>query len=251
MTTMPTSTQSQARYAIYYAPEPETALWRFGSAVLGYDAASGNEVAQWVPAGRSVADWRDATAEPRRYGFHATLKAPFRLRAGASEAALIEALEAEAARISAAPLGPCHVAALGHFVAVVPVISPPALTVLEAWAVDTFEPFRAPLEPEDRARRLARPLTQRQTHYLERYGYPFVKEEFRFHMTLTGSQSAGSIGAVRDALARAYAEEVAEPSIVIDRLALFKQTAEDARFRIIASAPIRHLFPTKTLEPKL
>ena len=39
---------SSARYALYYAPAPDTPLWRFGSELIGYDAATGKIT---VPAG--------------------------------------------------------------------------------------------------------------------------------------------------------------------------------------------------------
>ena len=71
-----------ARYAVYLAPEPTSALWRFGSRVIGRDAASGEAIFGYAPAGFDAASWRAATDEPRRYGFHATLKAPLRLREG-------------------------------------------------------------------------------------------------------------------------------------------------------------------------
>ena len=84
------------RYAIYYAPDPASALWLFGSSVLGYDARTGRNVPLLAPAGISLADWEMATTDPRRYGFHATLKAPFRLALGMSEAALLDAVERSA-----------------------------------------------------------------------------------------------------------------------------------------------------------
>ena len=86
---------SRPRYALYYAPPAETALWRFGSAVLGYDAVTAEDIAFTVPQACDPAAWAELTAEPRRYGFHATLKAPFELATGRSEAQL-RALEREA-----------------------------------------------------------------------------------------------------------------------------------------------------------
>ncbi|HEY0291217.1 MAG TPA: DUF1045 domain-containing protein, partial [Hansschlegelia sp.] len=78
-----------ARYAIYYAPAPGTPLWSFGSSVLGYDAATGAAKPPLAPPGVGPEDWARITAQPRRYGFHATLKAPFHLTAGRTEAELL------------------------------------------------------------------------------------------------------------------------------------------------------------------
>ena len=86
------------RYAIYYAPERDTRLWQFGCRVLGRDPETTERVAQIVPDGFLPDDWQVFTASPRRYGFHATLKAPFVLKEGRSEAELVEGVRAFAAR---------------------------------------------------------------------------------------------------------------------------------------------------------
>ena len=82
---------STGRYAIYFAPSPASALWRFGSRTIGYDAANGMESAPLAPPGCEDMDWMAATDDPRRYGFHATLKAPFSLREKTTAAELIDA----------------------------------------------------------------------------------------------------------------------------------------------------------------
>ncbi len=78
------------RYAIYFVPAPASQLYRYGSSVLGYDSYTGNAVA--FPDEFGAVNWNELTATPRRYGFHATLKAPFRLAPSCSEQQLINAL---------------------------------------------------------------------------------------------------------------------------------------------------------------
>src|ERR1700681_3275108 len=68
------------RFAIYFVPAADTALYRFGAAVLGYDCYSGEAVARLRDVGVPQPEWAALTAEPRTCGFHASLKAPFRLR---------------------------------------------------------------------------------------------------------------------------------------------------------------------------
>ena len=85
------------RYAIYYAPAASDPLWAFGSSVLGYDAARGARVAFPDHQALRAAPLEAWTAEPRKYGFHATLKPPFALAAGVDEAALVAAMRAFAA----------------------------------------------------------------------------------------------------------------------------------------------------------
>lgn len=226
------------RHAVYFAPRPDSDLWRIGSALLGYDAQSGDDVAPLTPAGWTQAHWHDLTHEPRRYGFHATLKAPFRLRDGVTEDALCAALHGLAARLPAFAQ-PLHVARLGHFVAVVPTGHAPRLGALADAAVDAFEPFRATLSPAEIARRQPERLTPRQRELLDQYGYPYVREEFRFHMTLTGRLDPDSADPV-PALSGLLEPALSPGPVAIDQIALFRQDTPGSRFRIVERAQLAH-----------
>ncbi|MCP8937366.1 DUF1045 domain-containing protein [Alsobacter sp. SYSU M60028] len=228
---------SAPRYALYYAPAPEAPLWRFGSSVIGYDAATGADVPLAVPAGWDEPSWRAASDEPRRYGFHATLKAPMRLAAGQDEAALLAAVAAFAARRSAVTLDGLAARPLGRFVALIPAAPSEALQQLAAEVVEAFEPFRAPPTEAELARRLAAGLSPREQEYLARYGYPYVRERFRFHMTLSGPVGEGA-GALADVLDRAFRHAVPARPARIDRIAVFRQETPQDRFRILASVEL-------------
>src|ERR1700761_3111400 len=182
------------RYAIYYAARRGSALDRFGAEYLGYDAWSGDDLP--FPDGLP-ADWRELTSDPRKYGFHATLKAPFALAPGKSESELTAACADFARAPRAIPVIAPIVNSIGGFIAVVPVKPPDELVQLAADCVCAFDVFRAPLTAEDRARRRPDRLTERQRAYLDRWGYPYVMEGFRFHMTLAGG--VGGAAARRDA----------------------------------------------------
>lgn len=239
---MPPVSQA-SRYAIYYAPHPDSALWRFGSAVLGYDGASGQAVPQIVPEGFDTPTWRLLTADPRVYAFHATLKAPFRLAEGQTEEALLEALNVFAAAQAPFQLPRLEVAAVdarageGAFVALVEPRPTPALLALENAVVEAFEPFRAPLTDKEFARRLPETLTARQRDCLNRYGYPFVLEDFRFHLTLTGRVPEEQVEAARAGLAALHAQYVGHEPVRVDALALFRLEAGAAQFKVLARAP--------------
>ncbi|CAH1654411.1 Protein RcsF [Hyphomicrobiales bacterium] len=234
------------RYAVYVAPAADSALWRFGSAVLGYDAENGEDVSQLVPAGTNPERFRELTADPRVYGFHATIKAPFRLTPGESEERLREAFDRFAAsrrQFTLPRLVPRAIggrSGQGAFIALVEAQPAPPLAALERATVEAFEPFRANLSPADYARRQPQKLTSQQRSYLDRYGYPYVFEEFRFHMTLTNRVPEGEVDEVLAGLSRLYEEMVPAGPTVIDQLALCSQPprkpdAEEApRFRIIA-----------------
>lgn len=172
------------RYAIYYAPAAESPLARYGSAVLGYDLATGGDVEPpYHPVFRDPAalGW---TAVPRRYGFHATLKAPMHLAEHRTARELEEALVAFARTQAAFPVT-MTLAPVGHFLALVLVEPVPAMERLAASCVTAFDLFRAPLTPEDRERRHPDRMIEAQVEMLDRWGYPFVLDQFQFHMTLT------------------------------------------------------------------
>lgn len=227
-----------ARYAIYYAPDPASALWRFGSAVLGYDASEGRDVPPLVPAGFTPEEWARATSEPRRYGFHATIKAPFRLTPAMPEDAVREAAERIARTLSPVDLGRCQVSVVpssdgGGFVAITPTAAPAALAHLERSVVTGFEPLRAAPSDAEKARRRPDRLTDRQRLNIERYGYPYVLEEFAFHMTLSGRLDDPH--PVAADLARLAREHSVGEDVLVDRLAIFRQDGEHARFQILSS----------------
>jgi putative phosphonate metabolism protein len=223
------------RYAIYYAPTPDSALDRFGAQILGYDAYGGDDLP--FPDGVTP-DWRELTQDPRKYGFHVTLKAPMALADGKTEVQLTAACEVFAAKARRIPIIAPIVDSISGFIAVIPSRPSEEVLQLATDATRDFDAFRAPLTPEDRARRNPDKLTPRQRDNLDRWGYPYVMEEFRFHMTLTGRLGAERrepiVGWLRD---RFVATGI--NTIAIDRIALFRQDEEASRFRIIGHWPLR------------
>ncbi len=223
------------RYAVYYAAAPGDALDRFGASLLGYDAYSGEDLP--FPDGL-MPDWHDLTQDPRKYGFHATLKAPMALAAGRSEAQLIGACELFADAARPVPLIKPVVDSISGFIAVIPSEPSAELERLAADCTRAFDFFRAPLTPEDRARRNPEKLSPRQCEYLDRWGYPYVMEEFRFHMTLTGRLPAERRDGVMAMLRTRFAA-IDVATLEIDRIALFRQDDAASRFRIMGHWPLR------------
>ena len=222
------------RYAIYFVPDADTALYRFGAAALGYDCFTGADVPTPDALPIDAGAWRELTREPRRYGFHATLKAPFRLAAGRTEADLIDEFVAFSGTIDIAPTFEPAVCLLQRFVAIVPATARAGLDRLASSCVKHFDGFRAPLTSADRGRRLAADLTTRQIGHLERWGYPYVFEDFRFHMTLTGTLSADCQESMLAYLQRSLAGNHGDGPISVDRLALLRQDHCGARFVVLA-----------------
>ncbi|GJE47598.1 hypothetical protein GOFOIKOB_0623 [Methylobacterium tardum] len=219
------------RYALYCLPAPGSRLEAFGRGVLGYDNVSGEPVPH--PEGLNVL--ATVTAGARTYGFHATLKAPLRLAAGATEAGLIAAARDLAAAHPPVAVGPLTVAALGAFLALVPEDPPPGLGLLAAECVAALDPFRAPLTEAERAKRRPERLDPRGRALLDRWGYPYVFEAFRFHMTLTDALPEAERDAWHRRLSEAYAASGPEP-LVIDALGLLAQDGAGP-FRLLARLP--------------
>jgi putative phosphonate metabolism protein len=223
------------RYAIYYAPSSDSVLHCFGSRLLGYDAADGNDLP--FPDGVTP-DWREVTQDPRKYGFHATLKAPISLADGKREDDLLGACAGFAGRARRIPVIEPVVDAISGFIAVIPAKPSDELQQLAADCVTEFDAFRAPLSPEDRTRRNPAKLTARQCDYLDRWGYPYVMEQFRFHMTLTGRLNDERRGPIVAWLRERFAT-TGLTTLAIDRIALFRQNDAASRFRIIGSWALR------------
>jgi len=220
-----------ARYAIYYAPDAASALWTKASAWLGRDAASGRITARPEISELASLDLQRLTADPRHYGFHATLKAPFELAAGRDERELLAAAQAFAAGMTPfdAAIAP---APLGRFLAFRLEDGEAQMQALHAACVREFEPFRAPLTDADVARRRRAPLTAEQDARLLAWGYPYVFEDFRFHMTLTSSIADGAVRArVLQALRRHFEPETGTHRF--DAIAIFRQPDRDAPFDIV------------------
>ncbi|SBV94489.1 conserved hypothetical protein [uncultured Alphaproteobacteria bacterium] len=168
------------RYGIYYAPAEDSAFWRLGSTWLGRDAATGEPLAQ-----PDVPGIRERTVAPHRYGLHATLKAPIALADGSREEEFLEAVEAWAARETPFVLPPLEVACLGDFVALRPAGRCPELEATAARCVRDLDRFRRPAGNAELARRRPEALPGRERGYLVAWGYPYVFDAYRFHVTLS------------------------------------------------------------------
>ncbi|MEM7744946.1 MAG: DUF1045 domain-containing protein [Pseudomonadota bacterium] len=217
------------RYAIYYAPPEGSGLAAFGAAWLGWDAATGQPAAH-PDLGLDAAR---LTSTPRKYGFHGTLKPPFRLADGTDRTQLSAAVAGVAARHNCFDL-PVRLARLGRFCAVVPVGEAPALAALAALAgdcVQALDRFRAPPTAKELTKRRAGGLSPAQEANLTAWGYPYVLDEFRFHLTLTGALAAEEAEAVEATLADATAGLTAEP-LPVREICLFGEEA-DGHFRIL------------------
>lgn len=226
------------RYAIYFVPAADRDLYWLGAHALGYDAIGDGVLPFPRSILRAAPDWPTLTEDPRKYGFHATLKAPLALAAGRTEAELVAACDAFARTPRPIPVITPTVQALdlgggGQFIALVPAEPSAALSGLAQDCVAAFDAFRAPLTEQDRARRNPERLTASQCENLDRWGYPYVLDEFRFHMTLTGAVPVER----RDnliAMLEGYFSEQTHKALAVDRIALCRQDDASSPFRMVS-----------------
>ena len=173
-----------SRYAVYFLPEGDLA--KFGASWLGWDVDQGTTVAQ-PDAGPLGATLEKITAKPRKYGFHATIKPPFRLAGDVTQADLEKAVADFANSFAPVHLQSLALSQIGRFHALCPTGDVTALNAMAAACVTELDDLRAPLSDDELARRRTHRLSEAQDALLEKWGYPYVLDEFRFHMTLTGS----------------------------------------------------------------
>jgi len=229
---------SSPRYAIYYAPRPDSALGRFGTSWLGRDVDSGQPVCRPSVAGFSSDDLAACITEPQRYGFHATLKAPFRLAADKSEYQLIERLKAFSESYRPFTIPTLVLADLAGFLALIPSQHAPALNALAAASVQGFDDFRAPPTAPELERRQPARLSERQREFLSLWGYPYVMDEYRFHMTLTDKLDDGRRAKLMAVLAPLVAPLIGTPP-AIDGITLFVQPEPNAPFMVAERFPFQ------------
>lgn len=217
------------RFAIYFAPSATSNLWERAATWLGRDANDG-DLFNGPVAGIDRDRLLNLTQSANRYGFHATLKAPMALADGYNEADLRAALDEFAARHRPVNLGKLRLASLQGFLALMVDGENEALADFAAHVVEDFDPFRAPMSTKDYAARASKGLNERQIELLGAYGYPYVFEQFRFHMTLTdrlGDEDAQDIAQA----AATWFGPVLEDEVILDRLSLFHEPEAGKPFR--------------------
>lgn len=224
------------RFAIYYAPDVNDALWDRATIWLGRDAAD-SALVEGAVAGIERTRLLNLTQSAGRYGFHTTIKPPMALAEGWTEEDLRAALENFAASSAPVALGRLQIADLAGFLALVPKDENTALQDFAAHVVEQFEPFRAPLDPRSHAAR-AKGLNERQLELLGAYGYPYVFDQFRFHMTLT-DRLVPEDRADLLAAAQTWFGPVLDADINVDRLVLYHEPESGLPFRRIADFALK------------
>ena len=221
------------RCAVYFVPEVHGDWWQAGSQWLGRCAASGAAYAPPDILGVAPAEFHALTADPRRYGWHATLKAPFTLATGQRLDDLRSAMQALASQWPAFDLPPLRVSNLGGFLALRPEGDLTRLNALAAACVQQLNPLTQALNEAELARRRQAPLTPEQDRLLLTWGYPWVLDHFQFHLSLSGPLGKCSPEVKAALLQAAQARFETLPVCRFAHIALFIEPQAGADFELL------------------
>ncbi|MYZ44691.1 DUF1045 domain-containing protein [Schauerella aestuarii] len=214
------------RYAVYFRP-PEP--WgQIGRQWLGRCELTGAALDRLADAPAALDTW---TRAPRRYGLHATLKAPFRLRDGASPLDIDRAMRALVATHERFEIS-LAVKRLRGFLAWCIQADAPGearMNALAGDAVAALDAWRAPINDQERARRLASDLSAPQLAMLARWGYPYAFETFTFHISLTGHIDAAALEDAHERLV-ALSAPLIGVRVPVQAIAVYVQAEPDADF---------------------
>jgi putative phosphonate metabolism protein len=226
--------EAPPRYALYYAPRAEEPLAVAAAQWLGRNPESGEPRKIAPVPGLSYDRLIEVTADPRLYGFHGTLKPPIALADGATERDFLEAVGKLAVAERAIEVPALALAEISDFIALVPEGRHAELQDLADRCVVEFDEFRRPADEAELAKRRAAGLSPRQEDLLLRWGYPYVLEQWRFHLTLTGRVcEARERETLLGELRRRFGPFVERPLSVKD-LCVFRQPGPGRPFTVLA-----------------
>ncbi|MBX4873483.1 DUF1045 domain-containing protein [Rhizobium bangladeshense] len=225
------------RYAICFTPPASDRLSLVAANWLGRNVFSGDMVEPPAVRGLGIHEIAFYTAVPRRYGFHGVLKAPFHLSAETSEAQLLRDLMRFAGTYAPFRIPHLEIAGLGNFYSLMPSAPCEQIQYLASAIVQEFDRFRAPLSEADIERSDPDGLSAAQFANLHRWGNPYVMEEFRFHMPVTGPINAIDMPRIELVLRTIFEPVLREP-VTVSNVALMIEEGTGGPFRVHSLHPM-------------
>ncbi|MFD2206545.1 DUF1045 domain-containing protein [Kiloniella antarctica] len=221
------------RFAIYYAPPRGSDLEAFGESWFEWNS---QQVAPRIQCSDTLDLSNDEikriTYGPARYKFHGTLKPPFYLNSDFSLDDLDAALFDLARAHKAFECGALQLTEIGQFLALCPVDTAQNITKLASACVEEIDRFRKPETQGEMQRRRDAGLTPHQDDLLVKWGYPYVMDEFRFHLTLTGRMDKELHFRAKKSLTF-YFKNLLQQNFPFKEIALFGDPGEGRKFQEI------------------
>jgi hypothetical protein len=221
------------RVAIYYAPDTLSGAWQMGCGWLGRNAATGQQLPQPAVDGMAKEVLTELTSHPRRYGWHATLKAPFQLAPGHTLSTLRTGVQQICQGRKPFQLAAWYLSTIDGFLSMRPEHSPPELAQLAADCVQQLHCFAAPLSETALARRRLAPLSPEEDALLLTWGYPYVLQHFHLHFSLTGPLNLLPEDRLSLLIlaAKSHFHEVSDERV--DRLSIFIEPRQGDDFQLL------------------
>lgn len=220
------------RYGIYMTPETGN-FANLGAEWLGWNVEAGHAVPHPTEIEGALIG---ATQTPRKYGFHGTIKPPFHLSHGETYENLLAKSTQLCAHCAPITVDALEISALGPFLAIIPRGNLHSLSALSATILQGLDEFRAPASEDELARRRKADLTPLQETNLKNWGYPYVLDAFKFHMTLSGPLPKDELKTLHSLAEKHFAPALDTP-ITIRSLALVGE-AGDGRFHTLHRLPL-------------
>ncbi len=226
------------RYAVYFAPDLDGPWWEHAGYWLGRCAASQQHFSQPLIAGVSPARLTAFTAHPRRYGFHATMRAPFVLSERYQFDDLVDRVNALCQTIEPFVLPRLRVNRLDQFIALTPERDLQQVKDLESQCVTSLQELVEPLSSAELARRRQVTLSPVEDALLVRWGYPYVLDRFRFHFSLTGSLEQATEAEISALMNAAHQQFDPLPLCAFKALTIFAEPTRGADFVLLKQCPL-------------
>ena len=172
------------RFAIYYVPPSSNQLTRFAASWLGWDVYKGIKV-NYPMLDNLNYDIEAIIRSPSKYGLHGTLKPPFSLASDRTFDELRLSVLTLSRSIKKFEIPDISLKSISGFIAIVPTIQNESIKYLARKCLEELDSFRAFESPEILNKRRFTGLSTSQECHLLKWGYPYVQDDFMFHLTMT------------------------------------------------------------------
>ncbi len=227
-----------SRYAVFYLPPSDSPLADFGAQWFGYDIRTGKFR---EPIQTTTFDLKELTKISHRYGLHATLKAPFRLKKKYDLSNLFKRVEKQASKSEPFTYPSMKITQLAGFPALMPKHNRAKMVHLEERLVHKLNKFGKKPDQSTSDRRRKVKLNALEQEYFRLYGYPYVLDHFRFHLTLCDKAERSTRSVISSFLEENYSE-VLTSSLEVREIAVVGERKSDGYFEELERFALRSGF---------
>ena len=220
-----------SRFAIYFVPPESNDLTRFTASWFGWDVYKGIKVDYPVLHNLNY-DIKEITNTPSKYGFHGTLKAPFSLVPNKTIDDLKLSLSMLSRSIKKFLIPSICLREISGFIAIVPTVQNQSINFLARKCLEGLDCFRDAEPPEILNKRRSAGLSSSEERHLLKWGYPYVLDDFRFHLTMTGKLTPKVSKNVFSVLSSELQAALNAP-LPINKICLFGESNINGQFEVI------------------